>query len=117
MLSSDDDEGEDQLEDGAGVAGGVLRRSHSVAYSRSASFVASPTAPSTVSTMVRQFVVTLLATLASWNLPRYLIAHETFIATKPVPYQVVGSDNLVVLNPELHQPLVDPPTIPCTCAQ
>jgi membrane-associated phospholipid phosphatase len=105
-------------------AGGNRRPvSHFASFSssvRSASFMTAPIPAPTTGTavLVRQFVTTLLATLLSWNLPRYLIARETSIAHKPAPYKVIGNDNdnlVVVLNPELHHPLVEPPTIPCTC--
>jgi hypothetical protein len=130
IRTGDDDDaagGENKDDDDAGGGGAVQeaegrwRSASAFAFSvRSASFVTAPIpAPATgTAVLIRQFVMTLLATLLSWNVPRYLIEHERSIAHKPAPYQVIGNDNngnhLVVLNPELHHPLVDPPTIPCT---
>jgi hypothetical protein len=51
--------------------------------------------------------------LVGWYYPRYLIAQETTIASKPAPYQQTAAGD-VILDFTLNEPVVDPPTIPCT---
>lgn len=56
-------------------------------------------------------VAACLFALVAWNYPRHLIHSETTIATKTPPFQKTNSGD-VILDFELHHPLVDPPTIP-----
>jgi hypothetical protein len=67
--------------------------------------------------MRSDLVAVLLGTMLSWHVPRYLIRNETHIALKEAPYQVLRHSNDVVLDPELNQPWIDSPTIPCTYLQ
>lgn len=45
-----------------------------------------------------------------WYFPRSLIHRETSILALEPPYQIAGGDNVIV-DFELNQPLVDPPTV------
>lgn len=65
------------------------------------------------SSLIRQTIAVLLLSVVGWYGPRAMIAIETSIAQRPAPYQVTAAGD-VILDMELNQPLVDPPTIPCT---
>jgi len=74
------------------------------------SFASSPISSSP---LLQQLVVSLAFVLSAWYFPRYLIDSENGIENRPVPYQQTAAKD-VLLDFELSQPLVDPPTIPCT---
>ena len=48
--------------------------------------------------------------LFGWYFPRLLLHRETSISTLKVPYQIAGEDTVIV-DFELNNPLVDPPTV------
>ena len=64
------------------------------------------------SPLLQQLLVSLSFVLAAWYIPRYLIANESGIENRPVPYQQTAAKD-VILDFRLSEPLVDPPTIPC----
>ena len=63
--------------------------------------------------LFRSTLVWVLFGFFGWYFPRYLIQNETTIATKKAPYQQTKAGD-VIFDFTLNEPLIDPPTIPCT---
>jgi hypothetical protein len=67
---------------------------------------------SILSRIIRSSAFSCFFALIAWHYPRYLIKTESYIASKVPPYQQTQAGD-VILDFNLNQPLVDPPTIPC----
>ena len=67
----------------------------------------------------RRAVLSMVAWIAfglfGWYYPRSLIHRETSLRSSPPPYQVAG--DAVIVDFELNQPLVDPPTVDSECVR
>jgi hypothetical protein len=66
---------------------------------------------SVLSRIIRSSAFSCFFATIAWHYPRYLVNNESNIASKVPPYQQTQAGD-VILDFNLNQPLVDPPTIP-----
>jgi membrane-associated phospholipid phosphatase len=59
----------------------------------------------------RDFALSLIVAVVGWHVPKYFLPSQDQLDSRVIPYQKTASGD-VILDFELNNPLVDPPTIP-----
>ena len=65
---------------------------------------------------IREVWWSLILAVVGWYGPKFCLPSEMTLQARDIPFQKTSAGD-VILDFELNRPLVDPPTIPCTCTR